>query len=40
MIRKSAYVADLYGLLRAYAVQKARGEVSDYQIRRRPVFTT
>ncbi len=39
VIRNSAYVADLYGLLRAYAAIKARGEVTDYQIRRRPVFT-
>lgn len=40
VIRKSAYIADLYGLLRAYAAQKARNEVNDdYQIRRRPVFT-
>jgi segregation and condensation protein A len=39
VIRKSAYVADLYGLLRAYAAQKARNEVTDYQIRRRPIFT-
>jgi segregation and condensation protein A len=39
VIRKSAYVADLYALLRAYAARKARTEVKDYQIRRRPVFT-
>jgi segregation and condensation protein A len=39
VIRKSAYVADLYALLRAYAAHKARTEVKDYQIRRRPVFT-
>ncbi|MEN3973660.1 ScpA family protein [Emcibacter sp. SYSU 3D8] len=39
VIRKSAYIADLYGLLRAYAALKARGENSDYQVRRRPVFT-
>ncbi len=39
VIRKSQYVADLYGLLRAYATQRARNEVTDYQIRRRPIFT-
>jgi segregation and condensation protein A len=39
VIRKSAYIADLYGLLRAYATQRARGEVNDYQIRRRPIFS-
>ncbi|MGE0668094.1 MAG: ScpA family protein [Sphingomonadales bacterium] len=39
VIRNSSYVADLYGLLRAYAAIKARGEVEDYQVRRRPVFT-
>ncbi len=39
VIRTSQYVADLYALLRAYATQHARGDVKDYQIRRRPVFT-
>jgi segregation and condensation protein A len=39
VIRRSAYVADLYGLLRAYAAQRARGEAQDYRIRRKPVFT-
>ena len=39
VIRKSEYVPDLYGLMRAYAALKARGEVNDYQIKRRPIFT-
>jgi segregation and condensation protein A len=39
VIRKSAYVADLYGLLRAYAIQRARTEVTDYRIKRKPMFT-
>ncbi|MFN3232214.1 MAG: segregation and condensation protein A [Alphaproteobacteria bacterium] len=39
LIRKSAYIGDLYELLRAYAAQNARAKVSELRISRTPVFS-
>ena len=39
VIRHSAYVADLYELLRAYAAQSMRAQATDLRIARKPIFS-